>query len=81
MRVFASQIRSFNASDDGRYWCIGQVREHFGVSAEWVRRHIQDHGFPKPVRFGSPKSARHWRVSDVLAWEAERARVINGDAA
>ncbi len=74
MRVIASTPHRYNASDDARYWTIGQVRQHFGVSAEWVRRHIIEHGFPKPVRFGGPKSARHWRIEDVKAWQHDRER-------
>ncbi len=78
MRIVSSTPHRFNASDDARYWTIGQVRQHFGVSAEWVRRHQKEHGFPKPVRFGGPSSARHWRVADVEAWE--RAREIESAA-
>ena len=43
----------------------GQVRVRFGgVSDMWLWRYMRDHGFPKPVRFGGPKSARHWLISD-----------------
>jgi predicted DNA-binding transcriptional regulator AlpA len=41
----------------------------FGVSDMWVWRHMRDHGFPKPVQFGGPTSARHWKLSDIETWE------------
>lgn len=74
MRAPVSSLHSFNASDDARYLTIGQVRQRFGVSASWVRRYILEHGFPKPVKFGGPKSPRHWIVADIEAWEAQRIR-------
>ncbi len=61
-------------SDDTRYLTIGQVRERFGVSDMWVWRHMRDHGFPRPVRFGGLTSARHWLLSDIETWERERAK-------
>jgi predicted DNA-binding transcriptional regulator AlpA len=61
-------------SDDVRYLTAGQVRVRFGgVSDMWLFRYMRDHGFPKPVKFGGPTSARHWRLVDVEQWERERA--------
>ena len=56
-------------SDDARNLTIGQVRERFGVSDMWVWRHMRAHGFPRPVQFGGPTSARHWLLSDIERWE------------
>jgi predicted DNA-binding transcriptional regulator AlpA len=61
-------------SDDTRYLTIGQVRERFGVSDMWVWRHMRAHGFPRPVQFGGPTSARHWLITDIETWERERAK-------
>jgi len=61
-------------ADDSRYLTIGQVRERFGVSAMWVWRYMRQYGFPKPVQFGGPTSARHWKLSDIETWEGERAK-------
>ena len=60
-------------SDDARYLTIGQVRERFGVSDMWVWRHMRDHGFPRPVQFGGPTSARHWLLTDIEQWERSKA--------
>jgi predicted DNA-binding transcriptional regulator AlpA len=60
-------------SDDVRYLTAGQVRVRFGgVSDMWLWRYIRDHGFPKPVRFGGPTSARHWLISDIEQWAHQR---------
>ena len=62
-------------SDDIRYLTIGQVKRRYGdVSAMWVWRRMRDHGFPKPVHFGGPTSARHWLLADIENWERERGR-------
>jgi predicted DNA-binding transcriptional regulator AlpA len=72
MRSVVSAIyHRIRVSDDARYLAIGQVRERFGVSDMWVYRHIRDHGFPKPVRFGGKTAARHWLLSDIEQWERE----------
>ena len=60
-------------SDDARYLTIGQVRERFAVSDMWVWRHIRDHGFPRPIQFGGPTSARHWLLTDIEQWERSKA--------
>jgi predicted DNA-binding transcriptional regulator AlpA len=61
-------------SDDVRYLTIGQVRRRYGdVSDMWVWRYMRSHGFPKPVQFGGPTSARHWLLSDIEQWERDRA--------
>ena len=64
----------FRVSNDARYLTIGQVRERFGVSDMWVWRHMRHHGFPRPVQFGGPTSARHWLITDIEQWERERAK-------
>ena len=64
--------KRIRVSDDARYLTAGQVRERFGVSDMWIYRHIKQHGFPKPVRFGGSMSARHWLRSDIEEWEHER---------
>jgi hypothetical protein len=33
-------------------------------------------GFPSSIKFGGKRSARHWRLPDLEAWEAERARAV-----
>jgi predicted DNA-binding transcriptional regulator AlpA len=44
----------------------------YGVSRMWLERHIKDHGFPHPIKFGGPVGAvRHFRRSAVLAWEVQ----------
>jgi predicted DNA-binding transcriptional regulator AlpA len=64
----------YRVSNDARYLTIGQVRERFGVSDMWVWRHMRQHGFPRPVQFGGPTSARHWLLSEIEHWERERAK-------
>jgi predicted DNA-binding transcriptional regulator AlpA len=57
---------------DDREWPVEGLNAHsplFGVSDMWVWRHMRDHGFPKPVQFGGPTSARHWKLSDIETWE------------
>ena len=79
MRVAISTFkRRIHVAYDARYLTIGQVRERFGVSDMWVWRHMRQHGFPKPVQFGGPTSARHWLISDVEQWERERATSPRG---
>jgi len=66
--------RRIQVSDDARFLTIGQVRERYGVSDMWVWRHMRDHNFPKPIRFGGPTSARHWLIADIEHWERERSK-------
>lgn len=62
-------------SDDVRYLTIGQVKRRYGgVSDMWVWRYMREHGFPKPVQFGDPTSARHWLIADLEQWERERSK-------
>lgn len=76
MRVAVSTFKHrFRIPDDARCLTIGQVREQYGVSDMWVWRYMRQHGFPKPVQFGGPTSARHWLISDVERWERERTLV------
>lgn len=74
MRAISSTQRRIEVSTDSRYLTIGQVRDRFGVSDMWVWRHIRQYGFPKPVQFGGPTSARHWVLAAVEAWERDRVR-------
>jgi predicted DNA-binding transcriptional regulator AlpA len=73
MRALSTIKYRIRVSDDGRFLTIGQVRERFGVSDMWVWRYMRRHGFPKPLQFGGPTSARHWPLSDIETWERERA--------
>jgi predicted DNA-binding transcriptional regulator AlpA len=64
-----------SVSNDARYLTAGQVRVRFGgVSDMWIWRHMRDHGFPRPVRFGGPTSARHLLISDVVEWEQQQIK-------
>lgn len=69
----ATVQRRIVVSPDPLYLTAGQVRERYGCSDMWIRRHIMAHDFPQPVRFGGKTSARRWRLADIEAWE--RARV------
>ena len=61
-------------SDDVRYLTAGQVKRRYGdVSDMWIWRHMRDHGFPRPVQFGGPTSARHWLLTDIEQWERSKA--------
>jgi predicted DNA-binding transcriptional regulator AlpA len=74
VRVQSILKHLIRVSDDSAYLTIGQVRERFGVSAMWVHRYMKQHGFPAPIKFGGPTSARHWRLADIQKWERERAK-------
>lgn len=74
MRVFSPIKHHIRVSDDARYVTAGQLRERYGVSDVWLWRHMHQHGFPKPVKFGGPTSARHWVLSDIETWEREHAK-------
>ena len=72
MRAVSTLRHRIEISTDARYLTIGQVRERYGVSDMTVWRAMRHHGFPKPVRFGGPTSARHWLISDIEEWERQR---------
>jgi predicted DNA-binding transcriptional regulator AlpA len=74
MRALSTITHRIRVSDDARYLTIGQVRERFSVSDMWVWRYMRQHGFPQPVQFGGPTSARHWLLADIENWERERAK-------
>ena len=74
----SSLTHHIRVSDDTRYLTIGQVRERFGVSDMWVWRYMRDHGFPRPVQFGGPTSARHWKIGEIEEWERERENSQRG---
>lgn len=75
MRALSTPSHYVTISDDDRYLSAAQVKRRYGdVSDMWVRRHMRDHGFPKPVQFGGPTSARHWLLTDLEQWERERIR-------
>ena len=76
--AIATTAKRFQVADDTRYLTIGQVRERFGVSDMWVWRYMRKHGFPKPIQFGGPTSARHWRLSEIEEWERERIKLVRG---
>jgi predicted DNA-binding transcriptional regulator AlpA len=71
--VLSSLKLRIRVSEDARYLTAGQLRERFGVSDMWIYRHMQNYGFPRPVQFGGKTSARHWRITDVEAWECARS--------
>jgi predicted DNA-binding transcriptional regulator AlpA len=68
-------------SDDDANMTIGEVCERFRLSRSWIERKSRNDVLtsPKPLQFGGKTSARRWRRADVIAWEAERAK-INGSA-
>jgi predicted DNA-binding transcriptional regulator AlpA len=74
VRAVSTRSHYIGVSNDSRYLSAGQIRERFGVSEMWIFRHMRDHGFPKPLRFGGPTSARHWLVSDVEEWEQQKIK-------
>jgi predicted DNA-binding transcriptional regulator AlpA len=54
------------------YFVIGDLCARFACSRMWISRHIADHNFPAPIKFGDRVGARRrWRRADVLAWEAK----------
>jgi predicted DNA-binding transcriptional regulator AlpA len=61
-------------SSDPKYLSAGEIKERFGVSDMWLWRHMRDHGFPRPIQFGGPTSARHWLIADIERWERERSK-------
>ena len=73
MRAVSTIKRHIEISTDARYLTIGQLRERFCVPDMWVWRHMRDYGFPKPVQFGGPTSARHWLLTDIEHWERSKA--------
>jgi predicted DNA-binding transcriptional regulator AlpA len=77
VRAVSTRSHYITVSHDARYLSAAQIRERFGVSDMWLFRYVRDHGFPKPIKFGGPTSARHWRLVDVEQWERDRA-VQNG---
>ncbi len=79
MRVAISTFKHrIRVADDARYLTAGQVRERYGVSDMWLWRYMRQHGFPKPVQFGGPTSARHWKIAEIEEWERERANSQRG---
>ncbi len=58
---------------DPQFVTAGELCARLGVSRMWLRRYMAGHGFPRPIQFGGPTSARHWRVAEVEAWLTERA--------
>ena len=67
--------RRIHIADDTEYLTAGQIKRRYGdVSDMWIWRYMKRHGFPKPVKFGGPTSARHWRLCEIEQWERERAK-------
>jgi predicted DNA-binding transcriptional regulator AlpA len=55
--------------DDSEYVTAATLKLRFGGKSDmWLHRRLRDDAFPKPVYLGTPQ--RHWRMSDVRAWEA-----------
>jgi predicted DNA-binding transcriptional regulator AlpA len=45
----------------------------------WLWRMIEHHGFPKPIKLVPGNSLNFWKLSDLLAWEAQQeAKTKNG---
>jgi predicted DNA-binding transcriptional regulator AlpA len=80
MRATSIIKHRIRVSDDPLYLADGQIRERFSVADMWICRHIKNHGFPKPMRFGGRKSKRFWRLAEIEQWERERARINSGGA-
>jgi predicted DNA-binding transcriptional regulator AlpA len=78
VRARSIRPRYIAVSTDTRYLTIGQLCERFGVSTMWIWRHMRDHGFPPPIKFGGPTSARHWKIEEIEQWERERANTQGG---
>ena len=59
---------------DDRFLPARTVWERYGVTAMSLYRWLADEqmDFPKPVYFGR---FRHWRLSDLIAWEMTRPTV------
>jgi predicted DNA-binding transcriptional regulator AlpA len=48
------------------------VRQRYRCSDMWIHRRLTDaSGFPRPIYIAGK---RHWRLSDLLAWEAAQAK-------
>ncbi len=56
-------------SNDVGFLTAGMVRERYGVSDMWLHRKMKAGLFPKPVRLANGR-LRHWRLADLIAWEA-----------
>ena len=55
---------------DPTYLVIGDLLVRFGCSRMWITRHIAEHGFPQPIKFGDRVGTRRrWLRTDVEAWE------------
>ena len=61
-------------SETETYLKTNQVCERYGsCSKMWIERRMKDSGFPPPIYFGA---LRFWRVSDLVAWDAEKIRAM-----
>jgi predicted DNA-binding transcriptional regulator AlpA len=66
----ATHIVTTDLADD-RYLSGPQVRARYGVSDMWIHRRLRDSsGFPKPMVLNR---RRFWKLSDLIAWERQRA--------
>ena len=54
------------ARESGEEWTLGDVCQHYNVSAPTVRRWEREGGLPK-------RMGRHWLKADVLRYRRERA--------
>ena len=68
------------SSECERFIRLPAVRELTGVSTAQLYRLMQDGSFPRAIVLGP--NARAWRLSEIVAWQAERvaARDTGADA-
>lgn len=52
------------------FYTARDLRALYGFSPGRLERHIKDHDFPQPIKFGIG-AARHWRRAAVLAWKVQ----------
>ena len=62
---------AIRTSSEPDYLLIGDLCRHFNTSRMTIWRRMRDQQFPKPIRFGGPKSPRYWKREDVEAWIAQ----------
>lgn len=67
---------------DVEYLPSSLVRKRYGNrSRMWLWRMMDQHGFPQPVKLiPGINSINFWKLSDLLAWEAQQQRKTAGHA-
>jgi predicted DNA-binding transcriptional regulator AlpA len=70
--VTGKAIAKTGDTGDDAYLPAARVRQRYGVSAMSIYRWLLDAKlrFPKPIYIGR---YRYWRLSDLVAWEINRA--------